>query len=258
MSVARKVLVLSLSFAAGWILAGATNGNPAKPDCARKPEEPNGPQPDVAELPILFHTMPTPQDIYEGLEATRLNRDACAAYLRLVRYALSAYPSDILARSRIERIVVVGRLTRDNRRIAGFAHFGGQTIYLAAEAVEGRYRACDDRTQSKRRIIHHELFHFIDRYLMPRYDQRWIECNQSGFEYGEKRKHLGCISEYAATSLTEDRCEIFAAVMAKDWDIRERLLRDLYLSKKVSLLEECLRKISPELADHFCRIYAQK
>jgi len=259
MSVARKMLTMSLGFVAGVVLAAVVDREVASTQPVREPVAPNLPPAHEGEIPVLFHTRATPQDICEGVEVTYLNPGSCPAYLRLVRYALSKYPPDVLFGARVNRIVVIGRMQRNGHGIAGLAHFDSQTIYLAAMSVDGRYSESFDRDQSRRRVIHHEIFHFLHRFLMPWYDLKvWLACNPAGFQYGESRKELGCVSKYAATSLIEDQCETFAAVMARDPDLQERLIRDPFFATKVSFLEDLLRKISPQLADHFHRIYAQK
>lgn len=262
MAIGRKILFLGLSvIAAGAMALVAERREDPASGPAVLPSK-DGSLTDLRELvcdfdiPVSFHTAESLQKIAEGVTVTPLDPEKCLAYLPILRNTLSLYPRGFLARTRVERFVVVRTIAWKSRTLAGLAMYDNRTIYLSAPSVDGRYRLGDDRNLSRRRVVHHEIFHFIDKFLIPRYDEKmWRACNVTGFRYGSGRKRMGIISNYAAARIGEDRAETYAAVMAGDLDLQERLIRDPYLSIKVGLLEDALRRVSPEFAERFHELH---
>lgn len=106
------------------------------------------------------------------------------------------------------------------------------------------------------RVIHHEIFHIINDSFKEIFDEKkWSNLNEKKFRYAEcstctdrwdlsiYNKTEGFLTEYSKTTPSEDMAEIFSFLMYNKNMIDEKIIYDVVLKKKISLLKSNILKI---------------
>lgn len=168
---------------------------------------------------------------------------------------LARYPEQILARSRLRRVLLCSDLREDGQAIPSLPNTL-QTLLLDVNA----------RPAYLRRLVHHELFHFIDYadddQLLR--DARWEKLNDPYFLYGGGGRTMrdpdsstleehrpGFLSRYSTSALEEDKAEVFSFLMTTPGAVQAIAARDPVVGAKVRSVKEQVRRLLPELNDHF-------
>lgn len=164
---------------------------------------------------------------------------------------LSTLPADFIQASELRRIVIVGKSGNPGDR--GVYVHNTDTLYLVAPTGKA--------DESHRCAVHHELFHLVDRIDdgSVEHDADWEKLNAPGFRYaytGQERagfdeRVVGFVSEYARSSVGEDKAETFAALMIRHAAMQERCVRDKVLAAKVERMKVTLRRFSAHMDDPF-------
>jgi hypothetical protein len=168
---------------------------------------------------------------------------------RIVREELARLPAALLAAAELRRVVLCGSLREDRRPIPSLPNYN-RTLLLDADAEETYLR----------RLVHHEIFHFIDLAddgSVLR-DPAWTALNPAGFRYGQGGRAMrgpeasvdppppGFVSGYAMASLEEDKAEVFAEMMTGAARLRERAARDSVLHGKIARIRELTQALASE------------
>jgi hypothetical protein len=187
--------------------------------------------------------LPLGHGVISGTSATTEQLEQAT---RWVREELGRYPTATLAGAQLRRVVLCGELREDRQTIPSLPNYN-RTLLLDAHAEESYLR----------RLIHHEIFHFIDLAddgSVLR-DVAWTKLNPSGFSYGHGGRTMrgsaasvapppdGFVSGYATSALEEDKAEVFAEMMWAPEALRQRSEADPVLRAKM----ERIRAITPEL-----------
>ncbi|PIW64719.1 MAG: hypothetical protein COW13_00590, partial [Candidatus Omnitrophica bacterium CG12_big_fil_rev_8_21_14_0_65_50_5] len=121
----------------------------------------------------------------------------------------------------------------------------------------------------KRHSIHHELFHMMAMQT-PGYqteEKSWSDWNPAGFAYGEQTKswrelnpvntgapnQLGFVTDYAMTSVEEDKAEVFACLMQD----KHRMLitrwaeKDAVIRKKIQAIKDFVAACCPQMGEGY-------
>jgi hypothetical protein len=168
---------------------------------------------------------------------------------------LTRYPAQFLARARLRRLLLCGKLREGSEPIPSLPNYhGALLIDVAADAPY------------LRRLVHHEVFHFADYAdddQLSR-DPAWLGLNDRYFVYGSGGRFLrepgagrfsheiaGFVSRYATSALEEDKAETFAMRMSAPQKFAALLAADPILRAKSAALEAQLRKLSGALDDRF-------
>lgn len=190
-----------------------------------------------------------------------------APFVELLSAELRAYTPQVWSRAGLRRVVLcrdlsvrfghtvkrtVGGATdvRDEQPVTAFASPGEGAIFVDVARV-----ARDARFT--RRLVHHEVFHFVDRALGGRFDAAWVgeaRYGTGGVDMqdegglGELRAGLpGFVSPYAQASLAEDKAEVFAHLVTEGAAVRAMAQKDPLIAGKLKVLEAMLRGFDPGL-----------
>ena len=183
--------------------------------------------------------------VISGDSATDEQRDRAT---RWVREELGRYPAHFLAFAQLRRVVLCGSLREDRRPIPSLPNYNN-TLLLDADAEEAYLR----------RLIHHEIFHFVDLAddgSVLR-DDAWEALNEPEFRYGFGGRAMrdvataphptGFVSGYATAALEEDKAETFAEMMWAPAAAHERALGDAVLQAKIERMRQMTEPHAPGL-----------
>ena len=106
------------------------------------------------------------------------------------------------------------------------------------------------------RSIHHEIFHIINDNFSDIFDEEvWKSLNKKEFKYAEcstctdkinlatYNKTEGFFTEYSKSTASEDMAEVFSYLMFNKSIVKEKIINDIILKKKVSFLKKNILKI---------------
>lgn len=176
---------------------------------------------------------------------------ALAVATVLVVDELTRLPRELLRKSGLARVMLVTNLTEERRAIPSLPNYN-RSLILDVDAS----------TVFLRRLLHHEVFHFIDladdgEVLR---DPAWERLNPPGFRYGAggramrepsasalSREYLGFATRYATSAIEEDKAELFSFLVTEPAALRAMAHEDPYLAAKIARLEESLAKLVPGL-----------
>ncbi|KAL1507332.1 hypothetical protein AB1Y20_008178 [Prymnesium parvum] len=119
----------------------------------------------------------------------------------------------------------------------------------------------DRSVRRKRHSFHHELWHMVDYHLLGSAfegpDFEWARFNPRGFQYGRGGKHMRTdtmssqlssspspefLNRYSTSSITEDRAEVWAALMCY-----QQILTSQATLSKAALLKARVAELCPEM-----------
>ena len=174
---------------------------------------------------------------------------------RVLSEELSRYPRRFLEQSRLRRVVLTQSLSEAGAPIPSLPNLEGSLV-LDVDAPEAFLR----------RLIHHEVFHFVD-YAgddQLKRDPAWQSLNDRWFTYGSGGRYArapgsgrltgelpGFVSRYATAALEEDKAETFAFMLARPAELEAIAARDAVISKKIAALRAALEQFCPEIDRRF-------
>jgi hypothetical protein len=187
-----------------------------------------------------------------GDRATELELERGA---RLLKEELLRYPARFLQQSRLRRVVLTRSLSEGGASIPSLPNVEGALV-IDTDASEDFLR----------RLIHHEVFHFVD-YAgddQLKRDPAWQRLNDRWFVYGSGGRYArtpgsgrltadlpGFVSRYATSALEEDKAETFAFLMAAPVLLDAIAARDAVIQKKIVALRAELEEFCPEIDGRF-------
>ena len=178
----------------------------------------------------------------EGKQAKSEAVESYAATVFLPEFGL--YPTALVKRSKLRRIVMCEELLFAGVREAGKADYEHGALYL--EVSRGDYSEV-----YQRKLIHHEFFHMLDFQAhggMYVDDERWSRLNPPNFRYGMGgRSNPGFLSQYSTTAVAEDKAEVFANMIVEPAHVDARVQTDPFLKAKVARMRELLADFCPEV-----------
>jgi hypothetical protein len=186
------------------------------------------------------------------IEGSPLSADRARAALSIVSRELSRYSPARLRAAGLRRVVLAGDLRESGRSISSLPNVAGSM--LLDGSVPDAFLA---------RLVHHELFHFVDFADDARVAENgeWTSDNGRAFWYGEGGRSMrspraseltdempGFLTRYAMSAVEEDKAEVFSLLMTRPADVRARAANDDVLRAKVRRLAAKLARVAPELA----------
>ncbi len=182
---------------------------------------------------------------------------------RLVRYARwfdeewRRYPRELVDAAGLRQVwLVEGVDSGDGERVAYPGYDVEVLVYQFPEEGE-----LEEHEAYYRQVVHHELFHMLEEEWNGdgyHHDDDWAAVNPFGFAYdpgvpdelqGLPASHPahGIVSYYAATSMTEDRAEVWGLMLDRSgWRKLDAWRRvDTVLAAKVALHEAFVRRHVP-------------
>jgi hypothetical protein len=194
----------------------------------------------------------------------KINGEAAApknseSYLQLLAEEWSLYPPELIKKLGLRRIILCEALSFAGQLRTAIPDFEHDDLYL--DVGSGRY---DD--VYVRKVIHHELFHFIDWRNGTLYrDERWAALLPPGVKYGRGGKNAqddatgslldnrleGFVNRYSMSGVEEDKAEVFCHMIVCWPAVEERVKTDKYLKAKVQLMREVLEKYCPQMNQSF-------
>ena len=179
-----------------------------------------------------------------------------AFFVPLLASQLSLYPADLVALAQVWRIILCDSLHFDGKPYRGLAVYDHNALFLNMAGGYVRESSCT--------LIHHELFHLLDRFALAASDEdeEWARLNPPGFQYAraderdqDKRAITGAapgfMTAYAATNAREDKAELFGHLVVNYAVVSEKAAEDKVLAAKVDLMKRRLESICPEINADF-------
>ena len=176
-----------------------------------------------------------------------------AAAPELLR-ALRLYPESFLKKTNLN-LVLCGKI------LQGGVNAGGLSAHDTVMFLNVDYNYPSPLLP---RLIHHELFHFIDRATSsPQLDGEWKALNTPGFEYlgfdkvpkrgSSTLTHPspGFVSRYAMVNSQEDRAEIFRLLILNGALAEELGKKDPIVAEKMRVMRKYVARMSPEMNEQF-------
>jgi hypothetical protein len=205
---------------------------------------------------LLHATRPFRLALYHGPvtgdPAPAANRDSAT---RVLADELSRYPRHALREARFRRILLCQNLAEGPTPIPSLPNYQ-QTLLLDVDASP----------EFLRRLLHHELFHFVD-YAdddQVQTDPAWSRINGRFFVYGSGGRAMrepgssrltdtqpGFLSPYSMSALEEDKAEIFSFLMTQPTAVRRIAERDAVVARKVTAIRQQVSAQLPGLSDRF-------
>ena len=172
------------------------------------------------------------------------------------------YPPELIARTKLKRVVFCKRLAFDGQLRNAIPDYEHDTLYYDVS------RGSHSRDY-RRSVIHHEFFHVIDYqddgdvYR----DDRWTKMLPGDFRYGRGGRESqndskmslfnesvpGFLTHYATTGVEEDKAELFAHMIINPAYVAERSAREPLLQVKVDRMKTLLSEFCPRMDADFWR-----
>ncbi len=188
-----------------------------------------------------------------GARVTPGQRPSSELYRRSIKQVIEFYPKSLLEKIKLRKILVCEGLTFDETACFAFTDVVNGCIYLNVNSgLEARYLE---------RTVHHELFHQLDfvgdHQLDP--DPKWESLNSVDFHYRGDVERLqadpaesarddglrGFLNRYSTASPTEDKAEVYTALILEPEKLRNRMDADVILRRKVGRIREMLDAFGP-------------
>jgi hypothetical protein len=175
------------------------------------------------------------------LSARPASADAAGRAATLVQRELSRYPPAFFQRVRLSRVLLCRDLRENGQPIPSLPNYH-RTLLLDVDASPGFLS----------RLIHHELFHFIDYAGDDKVgaDPAWEALNNRWFVYGSGGRFMrdrqssefgsgpaGFVSRYATSGTEEDKAEVFAFMVVSRGQMQALAHKDRVLAAKMSRIE---------------------
>jgi len=186
---------------------------------------------------------------------------AAAAAAEVVARELGRFPAGALGGARFRRVLLCAALAEGGASIPSLPNYQ-QTLLLDVGSPPDFVR----------RLLHHELFHFIDfsdddQVLV---DPAWEAHNDRYFVYGVGGRAMrepgssrlardlpGFVSRYATAALEEDKAEVFSFLMTAPADVAALAAADPVIRRKVAAIERQVGAALPALDARFFRAVAR-
>jgi len=171
-------------------------------------------------------------------------------FTSLLYREISLYPVKLIEKCRLKRVVLCRDFKYRGKKRGGKPHFEQQTLYLNA-SIRFRSQFADRST------IHHELFHFIDRWNdgRKRSDEAWAAVNPDAFAYGTEASlndaASNFVSMYSMTLLAEDKAEVYAAMITDPVGIEQLAQSEHVIDWKMKHVMDLLAAFCPQIDDSF-------
>jgi hypothetical protein len=177
--------------------------------------------------------------------------DAVEAALVVLGQELGRYSRGCLRAVHFKRVLLCERLAESGQEIPSLPNYE-QSLLLDVRGP----------TAFLRRLLHHELFHFLDfaddEQLAE--DPAWERLNPPEFAYGLGGRSMrqpgsarlstetpGFLSRYATSALEEDKAEVFAFLMTAPETVRKIMEHDAVVRAKVAAIGRQVVGICPDL-----------
>jgi hypothetical protein len=177
---------------------------------------------------------------------------AAARAAGIVADELARYPVGFLPAHRLLRVVLCQRLTEAGMRIPSLPNVE-QSLVLDVDAPPAFLR----------RLIHHEVFHFVDYTSddQVKADPAWDALNERDFVYGFGGRFVrhgsasrfgsggpGFVTEYAKSAIEEDKAETYAFLLTAPGSVQAAGGDDPTLRKKAEALFVFMEQRDPRVA----------
>lgn len=211
-------------------------------------------------IPIVFNDIPFLGSNIVFKSASPQEMRELDQYLILFDEEIGKYPPEFFKEREVRAIGMVTHL------------FFRKKIAQGVYSPQGRFMLFDftrfsDNKALQRHSIHHEIYHMM-ALQTPSYkmeDEYWAKLNQEGFIYGDKKNLfkkmnpynpqapavLGFVTDYAMTSVEEDKAEVFACLMQANHRrlITEWAKKDQILQKKINLIKAFVALFCPQMSE---------
>ncbi|MBN2192975.1 MAG: hypothetical protein JW751_09180 [Polyangiaceae bacterium] len=200
-----------------------------------------------------FHLDLSPGAITGGPPPT----GSAALTASVVARELSRFPQGSLAAARFRRVLLCAGLAEAGRAIPSLPNYQ-QTLLLDVGSSP----------EFLRRLVHHELFHFIDYADDDQVlrDPSWDALNDRYFVYGSGGRAMrdprssylthevpGFVSRYATAALEEDKAEVFSFLMTAPAELTALGQRDVVIGRKMAAVKRQVGAHLPVLDAAFFR-----
>ncbi len=183
-------------------------------------------------------------------------------YLDFFADEFCRYPPELIARTKLKRVVFCKRLAFDGQLRNAIPDYEHDALYY--DVSRGNHSR-----NYQRSVIHHEFFHVIDYqddgdvYR----DERWAKMLPLDFRYGrggrgsqnDSKMSLfdesvpGFLTHYSTTGVEEDKAELFAHMIINPAYVAERSAKEPLLQAKVDRMKSLLSEFCPEMNAGFWR-----
>ncbi|MFH1360947.1 MAG: putative zinc-binding metallopeptidase [Candidatus Omnitrophota bacterium] len=195
--------------------------------------------------------------------ASKKDHPELSQYLQLFEEEIRKYPKSFFRNSRLQGIVIAKNLFHQKKPAEGlYQHKEKLMFFDFSRGMRNPKR--------QRHSIHHELYHMIEMQSIgyPGWkDSEWANLNEEGFMYGQNRtwqeiKNVrnysapprpGFITDYAMTSIEEDKAEVYAALLIESQNtlMHAWAQEDPILRKKLELMKEFIRYFCKEMDKNY-------
>lgn len=199
-------------------------------------------------IEILSARSPFSLPLANGVVSGSPPSPAESAAIAIVVEELSRYPRAFVERARLSRVVLCSALTEAETPIPSLPNFH-RTLLLDVDAGPAFLR----------RLIHHEVFHFLD-YAdddQVQRDPEWEKLNDRWFVYGSGGRFErdprssargsaslpGFVTRYAQSALEEDKAETFAFLMVDPGWLEARAEQDAVLGRKLAAVRRQIERL---------------
>lgn len=185
----------------------------------------------------------------ERLVGKNAPADAVKEYCTFLAKELARYPEEVWEQLQLERIVLCTNLFGGSMRRGALCEYDTDSIHC--DVLEGK--AQKDYPPG---VLHHELLHMMDMRDdgSTGADAAWEGLNASGFKYAPRKSGTpfdGFASEYAMTSVAEDKAELYASLVVRPKWAADRAAKDAVFGKKVERMKARLKAWCPKLDEKF-------
>ncbi len=170
-----------------------------------------------------------------------------------VAIAFARYAPKVLAASQLQHVTLCRSIRYDHEHggpdPAGVAVFEDRRLFVSIEFFHTRERTADFTIEE---VVHHELFHMLDRAAKIDADHAWQALNPPGFVYADPAdlaapRPRGFVDSYSTTNELEDRASTFAYLMAQPDKLCAIVAGDPIVAAKARLVWS---RIAPLMRDH--------
>jgi len=184
--------------------------------------------------------------VEKNIECFSSDVNSLSSKYQIIHRNLSKYSSNFLKKINLKYIVMCENLSISGTSTAGIPNNVMKTLIIDIKFNKNYFE----------RSIHHEIFHMINDSFNDIFDEEaWKRLNKKKFKYAKcstctdkinlstYNKTEGFFTEYSKSTASEDMAEVFSYLMFDKNIVKEKIINDNILEKKVFFLKKNILKI---------------
>jgi hypothetical protein len=198
------------------------------------------------KLKYFYASKPFRLGVKKNIRCFNSNKETLDNKYKIIKKNLDLYSKEFLKKINLKYIVLCENLSISGTYTAGIPDHIMKTLIIDLKFNKIYFE----------RVIHHEVFHIINdsfKEIFKKYE--WKKLNEKDFKYtacstcSDKtglmvyKESNGFFTEYSKSTSSEDMAEVFSHLISNKEIVKNKIINDEILKKKVEFIKENVLKI---------------